>query len=251
MTVPEVAKRGFGSAADVYERARPGYAAEAVAWVCHRLGIRAGRTVLDLGAGTGKLTRDLVSTGARLIAVEPLDEMRAKLVEVVPGAEALAGTAEELPLRDASIDAIVCAQAFHWFKAGPALSEIYRVLRPGGAIALLWNSRDLSDSIQARIDDVLERVRGEAERYWNGDAEGLLEASALFGTVEHRTWPGEQRVTVDELLEVVASRSYVASLGRPARAEILARIRESVATEIEPIVLRYVVDVYVADRSPG
>jgi SAM-dependent methyltransferase len=251
LRIHELAAKGFGSAADVYERARPGYAADAVAWVCERLGIGVGRTVLDLGAGTGKLTRDLVSTGARLIAVEPLDEMRAKLVEAVPAAEVVAGTAEELPLPHASVDAVVCAQAFHWFKPDLALPEIHRVLRPGGAIALLWNSRDLSDSIQKRIDEVLEPMRGEAERYWNGDAEGLLEASPLFGPVEHRTWPGEQRVTVEELLEVVASRSYVASLGEPAHREVLGRIREAVAAESEPIVLRYVVDVYVADRSLG
>jgi ubiquinone/menaquinone biosynthesis C-methylase UbiE len=250
LRVHDLAARGFGSAADVYERARPGYAPEAVAWACERLGISAERTVLDIGAGTGKLTRSLVPTGARLIAVEPLDEMRAKLVEAVPGAEALAGTAEELPLPDASVDAVVCAQAFHWFRAELALPEIHRVLRPGGGIALLWNNRDLSDSIQERIDAVLEPVRGEAERYWNEESWPPLQASPFFGPVEHGTWPGEQHVTVDELLEVVASRSYVASLDEPARAEVLNRIRESVAAESEPIVLRYVVDVYVADRSP-
>ncbi len=248
MSVHEVAARGFGSAADVYERARPGYATDAVAWVCDRLGIEAGRTVLDLGAGTGKLTRDLVSTGARLIAVEPLDEMRAKLVEAVPEAEALAGTAEQLPLPDASVDAVVSAQAFHWFKADEALPEIHRVLRPGSALALVWNSRDLSDSIQERIDAILEPVREAAERYWNEHTGRSLEASPLFGEVEYRSWPGEQRVTLDGLLEVVASRSYVASLDEPARREVLERVRETFAGEDEPIVLRYVVDVFVADR---
>ncbi|HEX9415570.1 MAG TPA: class I SAM-dependent methyltransferase [Gaiellaceae bacterium] len=252
MRVNEIAARGYGNAAEVYERARPGYAADAVAWVCERLGIGAGRTVLDLGAGTGKLTRDLVSTGARLIAVEPVEEMLAKLVEVVPGVEALAGTAEQLPLAGTSVDAVVSAQAFHWFKADQALPEIHRVLRPGGAIALLWNSRDLSDPIQERIDAVLEPVRGPVERCWHQQAKAdtALEGSPLFGPVEHRTWPGEQRVTIEELLEVVASRSYVASLEEPERREVLDSTRETVAGESEPILLRYDVDVFVADRAP-
>jgi SAM-dependent methyltransferase len=248
LRVHDIAARGFGSSADLYERARPGYAPAAVEWICRRLGIGPGRVVLDLGAGTGKLTRDLVRTGAQAIAVEPLDGMREALVQAVPEAEALAGTAEQLPLPDASVDAVVSAQAFHWFRPEQALPEIHRVLRPGGSIALIWNSRDISDQVQERLDELLEPVRGAAEQYWNGDADATLEASPRFGEVEHRTWPGEQRVTLDGLLEVAASRSYVASLDERARRELLDRIREAFAGEDEPIVLRYVVDVFVADR---
>ena len=124
-----LASRGFGAAADAYERSRPDYPPQAVEGLIRRLDLRPGRTVLDVGAGTGKLTRLLVPTGARILALEPVAEMRAKLVATTPGAEALDGLAEAVPLADASVDAAVCAQAFHWFDAPRALEELHRVLR--------------------------------------------------------------------------------------------------------------------------
>jgi len=248
LTVNEVAARGFSRAAAVYERARPGYAAEAVAWLCERLRIGPGRDVLDLAAGTGKLTRDLVPTRARIVAVEPLDEMRSRLVEAVPGVEALAGTAEQIPLPDESVDAVVCAQAFHWFDAERALPEIRRVLRPGGGLALVWNSRILDDPAQARLDAVLVQHHQNSARHWPERADEAVAQSPLFGPVEHHTWPSEQRVSRAEVVGVAASRSYVASLGDPEREVLLGRIRDEFADEPEPIVLRYIVDVFVADR---
>jgi len=248
LSVNETAAKGFSSAADVYERARPGYAPEAVSWVCERLGMGPGRSVLDLAAGTGKLTRDLVPSGATVIAVEPLDEMRDQLERVVPDVEALAGTAEEIPLGDASVDAVVCAQAFHWFDPDRAVPEIHRVLRPGGGFALLYNSRDLSDDVQKTIDEMLDPYRESVEQQWTHAHDDVLAGSPLFGPVEHRSWPSEQRVGREALLEVVASRSYVASLDEGSRAELLGRIRDAFADEPEPIVLRYTVEVFVADR---
>ena len=249
MSVNEIAARGFSSAADVYERGRPGYAAEAVAWVCERLGIGPGRTVLDLAAGTGKLTRDLVPGGAAVIAVEPLDEMREHLERIAPEVEALKGTAEAIPLADASVDAVVCAQAFHWFDPDRALPEVHRVLRPGGGLALLYNSRDLGDRIQKTLDDMLEPYRGAAERHWTKAHDDVVGKSRLFGEVESTTWRSEQPLSLDGLLEMAASRSYVASLEDGPRAELLDRIRAEFAAEPEPIVLQYVVEVYVADRA--
>ena len=248
MSINEVAAKGFSSAADVYERARPGYAPEAVSWVCERLGIGRGRTVLDLAAGTGKLTRDLVPSGATVIAVEPLGEMRAQLERAVPGAQALDGTAESIPLGDGSVDAVACAQAFHWFDPERALPEIHRVLRPGGGLALLYNSRDLDDRIQQRLDELLEPYRGVASRHWVQAHEDVLTATPLFGEIEHRAWRHDQPVTLDGMLEAVASRSYVASLAEQVRAELLGRIREEFRDEPEPIVLRYQADVFIADR---
>jgi ubiquinone/menaquinone biosynthesis C-methylase UbiE len=166
LRIDELAAQGFSSVADVYERSRPGYAPEAVAWLCERLRIGCGRVVLDLGAGTGKLTRQLVFTGANLIAVEPLEEMRAELARTVPDAEAKAGTAEQIPLADASVDAVVSAQAFHWFDTERALAEIHRVLRSGGSLGLIWNTRDLADPVQATVDEMLAPYRERAERRW-------------------------------------------------------------------------------------
>ena len=139
------AAAGFSAARRSTSGHGPGYPDEAVAWVAERLGIGPGRDVLDLAAGTGKLTRQLVPLGARIVAVEPIDAMRAELERAVPAVEALAGTAEAIPLPDGSVDAVTCAQAFHWFRADEAVREIRRVLRPGGGLALLWNGRDLDD----------------------------------------------------------------------------------------------------------
>ncbi|HEX5028163.1 MAG TPA: class I SAM-dependent methyltransferase, partial [Gaiellaceae bacterium] len=126
----------FAEVAQAYERGRPSYPDDAVRWL---VGERAC-DVVDLGAGTGKLTRILVAHGHRVVAVEPLDAMRSELEAAVPGAHALAGSAEAIPLEDASADVVTSAQAFHWFDHDAALPEIARVLRPDGRIALVWNS---------------------------------------------------------------------------------------------------------------
>src|SRR5450432_4847677 len=136
------AEVGFGRASAAYERGRPDYPMEAVEHARDKTGLQARGAVLDLGAGTGKLTRLLKGRAARVFAVEPVDEMRAELLTHAPFAQAFAGTAEHLPLADASVDAVFCAQAFHWFDGPRALAEIRRVLRPKGGLALIWNARD-------------------------------------------------------------------------------------------------------------
>ena len=157
----------FARVADAYERARPGYPADAVLWL-------AGETpcdVVDLGAGTGKLTRSLAALGHHVVAVEPLAEMLDRLRAAVPGATAVVGSAESMPLPDASVDVVACAQAFHWFDPGPALAEMARVLRPGGRIALVWNVRDervpwvdeMSDAMVGRTG-VDRALRGRSSR---------------------------------------------------------------------------------------
>src|SRR4029450_13324531 len=126
---------GCAGSAEAYAGGRPGYPAAAVAWLARRLALGPGRTVVDLGAGTGQLSRLLGETGARVVAVEPVEEMRTLLT----GVEVLAGTAESIPLPDASADAVTAAQAFHWFDGPTALAEIAGVLAPGGAPAPVWN----------------------------------------------------------------------------------------------------------------
>jgi SAM-dependent methyltransferase len=146
-----LAAPSFARSADAYERARPGYAPEAVAFLVERLGLGPGRVVVDLAAGTGKLARQLVPSGARVVAVEPLAEMRS----LIPaGIDVLDGTAEAIPLPDDFADAVTVAQAFHWFEAEAALREIERVLRPGGLLALVSNRREPS-----AFDDLLARHR--------------------------------------------------------------------------------------------
>src|SRR6478672_5677183 len=152
----------FDSVAEVYERARPTYAPAAVAWIAEQLPF--GR-VLDLGAGTGKLTRQLVALGADVVAVEPGDEMRRVFRRVLPDVEVHAGGAEAIPLPDASVDTVTVAQAFHWFDRDAAFAEMHRVLRPGGGYAVLWNEDDHEDELMKAIDSVVDTLRASVHRH--------------------------------------------------------------------------------------
>lgn len=206
----------FGVVAEAYERARPGYPDEAVRWL---LG-DAALTVVDVGAGTGKLTRQLVAAGHDVIAVEPLPEMLAQLRSVVPQARAVSGSAEAMPLPPACADAIVAAQAFHWFDHDRALREMARVLRPGGVLALIWNMRDDSVQWMARLSELLGDERIDYEGYsWDRVAD-----TGLFTPLEHRTFPFSQRVDRETLRSLVTSRSYVATLSPDERETLLAAV---------------------------
>ena len=210
--------------AETYERRRPTYPAALVEWLVDRLGLRTGTTVVDLGAGTGKLTRDLVPTGAHVIAVEPLPEMRAQLEAVVPGAEVLAGSAEELLLPDESVDAVVAASAFHWFDTERALEEIHRVLVPGGALATVGNGRDLADPLQREIQTIIGTYLPTAEQILSWIP--LVDASPLFGRAEEFVTSFEQWFDADGLAERIGTISYVARLPAGERARVLEQVRD-------------------------
>jgi SAM-dependent methyltransferase len=202
----------FAGVADAYERGRPGYPEEAVRWLT-------GDTpcnVVDLGAGTGKLTRGLVALGHRVTAVEPLAEMRGELEAALPGVPALAGSAESIPLPDASADVVTCAQAFHWFAHAVALPEIARVLRTRGRLALVWNSRDDRDPWMARLSAIIGN-----ETVQETDVSPVFEASGLFGPVEISEFAFEQTLDRDGLLDLVLSRSYCAKLPPAEREPVL------------------------------
>ena len=168
MSVHEVASSGFGAEADAYERARPSYPPDAVAWIVDALDIAPGRDVADVAAGTGKFTRLIAPTGAWIVAVEPVEGMRARL-PTMPTASA---TAERLSFRDESLDAITVAQAFHWFDGPAAFQEFHRVLRPGGRVALVWNARDRSVPWANEVWSIMDRVEKRAP--WRDD--GILAA---------------------------------------------------------------------------
>lgn len=216
--------RSFELVADVYEQARPGYPPEAVAWIAARLGLRPGRTVLDLGAGTGKLTSALLATGASVIAVEPGDAMRAELEQAAPRAEALRGSAEDIPLPDASVDAIAVGQAFHWFRHDEALPELHRVLRPDGGVALIWNARDPHAPLHREIGELISPFvppgRPEPES-WSRQ----LGESELFGPLEERRFTFVQKLDADALAQRIASISFVAAAPAAARRELDASLR--------------------------
>jgi len=237
--------RSFELVADVYERARPGYPSEAVDWVAERLDLRPGRTVLDLGAGTGKLTRGLLDTGARVIAVEPGDAMRAELERAAPGAEALRGSAEDIPLRNASVDAIAVGQAFHWFRHDVAIPELHRVLRRGGGVAVLWNSRDPDAALHQEIGKLIEPFippdRPDSEEWAQ-----LLEESELFGPLEERRFSFVQALDADMLAERIASVSFVAAAAAAARRELDAELRRLAERQGGRVEFPYVTVAYVS-----
>ena len=201
--------------ASAYERGRPEYPSEAIGWL---VGPPAGR-VLELGAGTGKLTRGLVALGHDVTAVEPAGEMRALLETEVPAATVLAGRAEALPLGDSCVDTVVAAQAFHWFEHVLALREIARVLRPGGRLGLVWNMRDDSVPWVARLESVLGPETMEHDSPLD-----VLTASALFSEIEQASFRYEHRVDRSRLHDLVLSRSGVATAEPSVRDEILADV---------------------------
>ena len=244
--VDPVAATGFTAAADVYERARPSYPAEAVDWLARRVDLRPGRTVVDVGAGTGKLTRLLVPTGAEVVAVEPLPAMLEKLVEAAPGAEAMLGTAEAIPLDDASADVITVAQAFHWFDHEAALPELRRVLRPDGYLVLVWNMRDLGDPVQAAVEELIAPARSTANVPGAGTWRAPLERSTLFGPLEEWRFPFAQQFTVEDLCDRVSSTSFVAAMEEGERDDLLIEVRELVRGVPEPFPFQYVSEIFVA-----
>ena len=219
-----------------------------VDWLAERLRLGPGATVVDVGAGTGKLTRDLVPTGAHVVAVEPLTEMLEQLAAAVPEAEALVGSAEELPLEDGSADAVVAASAFHWFDPDRALPEIHRVLKPGGALATIGNGRDLSDRLQQEIQAIVGPYVPAPGALSGWVA--VLEASPLFGPIERFETTHEQRFDPEGLAERMGTVSYVARLPEDERTEVLARLRTLGEAQPEsPFAFRYRTQARVCYRT--
>jgi SAM-dependent methyltransferase len=238
------ATRGF-AAAGVYERGRPDYPAAAIARIASRLELRRGRTVLDLAAGTGKLTRLLLPSGANLIALEPVREMRSQLERQVPGVATIAGTAERIPLADGYVDAVTVGQAFHWFKRDDALREIHRVLRPGAGLALIWNARDERHPLQAALSEIIDPLEGDTPRRKQANWKTLLEESGLFERSERSLFDHVQEVDEQGLVERLLSISFIAAAPEAVRADVEARVR-AVAREAEhPLRLPYMTELYI------
>jgi SAM-dependent methyltransferase len=226
--------RTFEKTAGLYERARPGWPAAAVDHTIRELGLSRSSTVLDVGAGTGKLTRMLVERIDRVIAVEPLAGMRAVLEALVPKARALAGSAEAISLGDDSVDAVFCAEAFHWAEGARAVAEIERVLRPRGGLALMWNAvaHPIEPSV-ADAADVLER-RGhpdrQVRRYRTGEWREAFTGSG-FEPLRQADFEHTQVVSRDGLVDYWASLSWIAGLPDPEREAVLAEVRSLLAAE--------------------
>lgn len=214
--------RSFGSVAAVYEASRPSYPAAAVSWLVRPEEVR----VVDVGAGTGKLTRALVAAGHEVTAVDPSERMLAVLRSRVPGAATLVGTGEQLRVGDESVDALTYAQAWHWVDPQRASVEAARVLRPGGTLGLIWNLRD------ERVDWVRElgtAMRADKGQYTIGMADDPG-VTAPFGTPERAEFGWTQPIDREALLELVRSRSYFAVLDGAGQDAVLAAVRRLLDT---------------------
>lgn len=247
------AARGFALAPEAYERGRPMYPFAAVRRLVREVRIKPESAVLDLGAGTGKLTRLLAQLGADVAAVEPVDAMRQRLVETIPGVKALAGTAEAIPLDDESMDAVTVGQAFHWFDGDAALAEIHRVLRPGQRLGLIWNVKDESVDWVQLLAEIIEPYRGSAPRVASGAWKEAFERTQLFTPIERARFAFVHAIDLDTVVARVTSISFIAALDSLVREQIVAQVRELVATHPETrgrevFPLRYRTGVYWCER---
>jgi MOSC domain-containing protein YiiM/SAM-dependent methyltransferase len=231
MAIHESAAKGFAATADAYERGRPEHSAEAMELLARELGFGPGSRVVDLGAGTGKLTKQLVATRAEVVAVEPVAEMRAKLTEVLPEVEALEGTAEDLPLENHSVDAVLAAQAFHWFDSVRAASEIRRILKPSGGLGLVWQVRDASVPWVARLDEIINRADDGHPRYRTGEWRLAFDRTALFEPLRRETLQHVQRASPEAIVDRVASISYIGAMPPDRRVQVLDEVRALLATD--------------------
>lgn len=212
--------RSFGHVADAYDRARPGYPDEAATWLVGRAHTHQPATVLELGAGTGKLTEVLVRAGHRVLPTDPLPEMLARLADRV-SVQPVVTTAERLPLPSRSVDVVVCGQSFHWFDHDLALPEIARVLRPGGFLALAWNYYDVGIPWVKRLRDLIAPAMGTPE-----EAVMPLLETPCFGFVDKQQFRFWQPHTAASLADLARSVSWVSQLGESDRSHVLEKVAE-------------------------
>lgn len=235
--VHPVAASGFEAQAEAYDRARPSYPPEAIAWLAESLRIGRGRTVIDLAAGTGKLTALLADLGADLAAAEPVSGMRQMLRARLPGVPVVAAVAESLPFASGSVDAVTVAQAFHWFDPDRAMSELGRVVRPGGGLGLLWNARERTADWVDRVWSVMDRVERHAP--WRDDrdparepaggqrwSELFLAGSGAWSGFTEATFFHSQPLSHEGVVDRVRSVSHVAALPPAEQAGVLDEVRQ-------------------------
>ncbi|AVE03469.1 SAM-dependent methyltransferase [Pseudomonas palleroniana] len=224
------AQQGFSTQAATYVQGRPDYPRQLIGWLGEALGVEPQSTVIDLGAGTGKFTRLLSTLTPALIAVEPIAAMAAQLVRSLPDVRLVEGTAESIPLGDATADAVVCAQAFHWFATQAALAQIHRVLKPGGRLGLVWNVRDESVDWVAAISAIITPYEGDTPRFHTGRWREAF-TGKYFSAPELTCFPYQhvgspQEVIMDRFLSV----SFIAALPDAEKAKVRAQLQALIDT---------------------
>jgi len=242
----------FGTTAAAYAEYRPGYAEAAVRWALEPAGTREPPRVLDLAAGTGKLTAALIRLGAEVTAVEPDPAMLAELRRELGSVRSLPGTAEDIPLPGASVDAVLVGQAMHWFDLDRAIPEIARVLTPGGVLAALWNVDDDRTGWVARLAEISKGKSNVTLLRWRDSAARARQervaaaGSGYFEPPETREFENGQRRTADSLLATIATHSNLLVLTEPDRARLLAQVREFLYAQPETATGEFVLPMVTA-----
>ena len=227
------AAEGFTASAAKYVQGRPDYPAELDDWLRSDLALSPGKVVLDLGAGTGKFVPHLLRTGASVVAIEPVAAMLAQLIQMNPGVDAKQGSAEAIPLAAASVDAVVCAQSFHWFAHKEALAEIGRVLKPGGVLGLIWNVRDERIAWVAELRRIFDAHAGDAPRFHTQAWRGVFPAEGFDQIRERQVAHGHTGSPQHVILDRVLSTSFIAALCAAERQRIAEQVWELISTTSE------------------
>jgi SAM-dependent methyltransferase len=242
--------RGFEAAAADYDHARPEYPAAVAGWLVERLELRPGRRVVDIAAGTGKLTRLVAVSGAHVIAIEPVAGMRSRLAAALPRVQLLEGVAEDIPLGDGSVDAATVGQAFHWFDGDRALAEIHRIVRPRGRLAVVYNRRDLEDPLHASIEAIISPLRGETPAHRLGRWRAAFDRTRIWKEVDELELAHVQQLDREGVVRRVASTSFIAALPSDQRADVLDQVRALVRRHPEPIGLPHISECFLWERLP-
>lgn len=229
MSIHHAARQGYARNADAYVRGRPEYPPDVDVWLREALALGPGTTVLDVGAGTGKFTRRLCGIGATVHAVEPVAAMREQFAKALPEVPVVPGAAESLPFADASFDAVVCAQAFHWFATREAVAEFRRVLKPGGRLGLIWNVRDESAAWVAHLTDILRPHEGDAPRYRSGAWRAVFPAPGFGPLTEAQFRHGHTGPPEEVVVERMLSVSFIAALPIETRHAVAETVRAMIA----------------------
>jgi len=231
--VHRAAATGFADGADIYAASRPAYPGEALDWLRDRMGIGAASRVVEVGAGTGLFTRLILETGARVLAVDPVAEMLAHLAATVPGVATAIATAETLPVAAESVDAVICATAFHWFATSPVLAEFHRVLRPGGTLGLIWNVRDTEVPWVRRLSEITDRYQDDAPRQKSQAWRDIFPAPG-FSPLHETAMRYDHAGTAEEvIIGRTLSTSFIAALPDDRRAILVDEIRAMIAATPE------------------
>lgn len=227
------AANGYTVTVDRYVKGRPDYPLEIAEWLHNQLGLHPELTVVDLGAGTGKFTSRLIDTGAAVIAVEPVQPMLDRLSLLFPTVKTLTGTAEAIPLPDVSMDVVVCAQSFHWFATPEALTEIHRILKPGGKLGLVWNMRDNRVDWVKRLNQIVNEFEGDAPRYHTGAWRKAFPFPG-FGTLHEQHFSHTHTGAPDDvILNRIKSTSFIAALPAEKQKHIETQVRALIENESE------------------